>query len=156
MGFVCQMLFMLELTLNDFVQLLIEKQLTYIKEREDSWQLAKDCLDNSQNEFVQWFGVSTLEYVVQRRWEVLPLELKNGLRSYLFQFLANTPPDYRRFVLKQLCKLLVMIGKLDWPHLAPDFFENVMQFIHTPETRYDYKDFYSRLLRYQLTNTLKL
>ena len=61
----------------------------------------------------QWMGIGAGD----------KMEIRNAVNQYL---LANHTlvPTYIR---NKLVKLVVDIGRLDWPHFYPDFFPSILQ-----------------------------
>lgn len=46
------------------------------------------------------------------------------IRSTLYKFLLDHHKEFASFIRNKLVKLVVDIGRLDWPHFYPDFFAN--------------------------------
>jgi len=111
----------------------IERQLTEIKAREDNWQIAKLCLESSSNPLIIWFAISTYDYILRRRWNSLNTEIKQQIRSSLFEYLLNKQEHLPSYVVTPLANTIVNIGKLDWPHNYPNFFNDTLRAIQTPQ-----------------------
>jgi len=100
----------------------------------------RDCLyfmENSRNEYVAMFCLTTLEQVIQKRWFVMVAEDKNLLRKELHNMLVTKTKAFPPFIRKKLMKLIVDIAKVDWPHFYPDFFPQIMHLIQDQETSLD-------------------
>ena len=51
------------------------------------------------------------------------MEIRSTLNRYLLAHHTTVPS----FVRNKLVKLVVDIGRLDWPHFYPDFFSSILQ-----------------------------
>ncbi len=49
------------------------------------------------------------------------------IRSTLSQYLLSNHEQVPNFIRNKLVKLVVDIGRLDWPHFYPDFFTSILQ-----------------------------
>lgn len=52
---------------------------------------------------------------------------KSELRTRLHRFMITHHLKVPSFICNKLGKLVVDIGRLDWPHFYPDFFVNIHQ-----------------------------
>ena len=52
---------------------------------------------------------------------------KIEIRSNLSRYLLTNHEQVPGFVRNKLVKLVVDIGRLDWPHFYPDFFSSILQ-----------------------------
>lgn len=64
---------------------------------------------------------------MQRSWPRLMSDEKILIRRSVAAALLTAPSDMVAFVRNKLCKVLVDIGRFDWPHFYPDYFNNIFQ-----------------------------
>ncbi|OQR76792.1 exportin-6-B-like [Tropilaelaps mercedesae] len=135
----------------------IEEQLSNFSRQSDACQLCVAFLHQTQNGYVLMFCVNLVEGVVQRSWLRMMSDEKAQVRKNVSELLVRsvtgaspssvggaiggsqlpdgTFPTLPVFVRNKLCKLMVNIGRFDWPHFYPDFFNYIFQMIHNPPTR---------------------
>ena len=65
--------------------------------------------------------------LINRQWVGLPGEDKMEIRGTLNRFLLSHHETVATFIRNKLVKLVVDIGRLDWPHFYPDFFSSILQ-----------------------------
>lgn len=73
------------------------------------------------------FSLNVLEEVIGKRWVRMAADSKAEIRATVHRFLLSKHREVPTFVRNKLCKLVVDIGRLDWPHFFPDFFSNILQ-----------------------------
>jgi hypothetical protein len=115
----------------------IEQMLANFSSVETAW---RDCIyfmDNSRNDYVAMFCLTTLEQVIQKRWFAMLAEDKNVLRKQLHEMLVQKNRTFPPFIRKKIMKLIVDIAKVDWPHFYPDFFPQILQLIQDQEKTLD-------------------
>ena len=59
---------------------------------------------------------------------------KTQIRTTLASILLERNDALKYFVKNKLAKLLVDVGRHDWPHFYPDFMENIFSLIQSPST----------------------
>eukprot|EP01117_Protostelium_nocturnum_P019770 TRINITY_DN8658_c0_g1_i2.p2 TRINITY_DN8658_c0_g1~~TRINITY_DN8658_c0_g1_i2.p2 ORF type:complete len:1053 (-),score=306.94 TRINITY_DN8658_c0_g1_i2:3080-6208(-) len=91
-------------------------------------------LNNSTNPYLQWFAASVIERVILERWSITPASEKMFIREFLIEFSIKKQKEVAPFVLNKMVKLEVDIGKRDWPHDYPEFFDRVIGFIRSENT----------------------
>ena len=64
----------------------------------------------------------------------LDTETKTQIRTTLTSFLLERHAQLLYFVKNKLAKLIVDVGRHDWPHFYPDFMDNIFSLIQTPST----------------------
>ena len=64
----------------------------------------------------------------------LEVETKSSIRRTLASILLGRNSSLKYFVKNKLAKLLVDVGRHDWPHEYPDFMDNIFSLIQSPET----------------------
>ncbi|XP_059490018.1 exportin-6-A [Neocloeon triangulifer] len=111
----------------------IEQILLGFGSQRGSWGHCLNFLSRTSNQFVSMFCLTTIETVVNRQWQGLPWEervqLKVALNSYTLQNHKHLPP----FLRNKLVKLVVDIARHDWPHFYPEFFDTILQLIHSSD-----------------------
>ncbi|EEC15411.1 Exportin-6, putative, partial [Ixodes scapularis] len=112
----------------------IEGLLTNFGRQEGCWRQCLHFLVHSTNQYVMMFSLNVLEETIGKRWIRMPAESKAEIRTTLQRFLLAKHREVAAFLRNKLCKLVVDIGRLDWPHFFPDFFSNILQLCQTSET----------------------
>ena len=64
----------------------------------------------------------------------LDTETKTQIRTTLTSLLLERHAQLLYFVKNKLAKLIVDVGRHDWPHFYPDFMDNIFSLIQTPST----------------------
>ncbi|XP_065345250.1 exportin-6-A [Cloeon dipterum] len=109
----------------------IEQILLGFGSQRGSWSHCLNFLSRTTNQFVSMFCLTTIETVVNRQWQGLPweerVELKSALNAYTLQNHKQLPS----FLRNKLVKLVVDIARHDWPHFYPDFFDTILQLVHS-------------------------
>lgn len=65
--------------------------------------------------------------LVTQMWLSLNLSERAELRHFLIQHLLANHSSQVTFVRNKLVKVIVLIGRADWPHNYPEFFAHVQQ-----------------------------
>lgn len=112
----------------------IEELLDGFKNQPECWRHCLNFLSNTSNEFVMMYCLTVLEHVINKIWIRMPGPDKSELRSRLNRFMISHHLKVPSFICNKLGKLVVDIGRLDWPHFYPDFFMNIHQLAQAPET----------------------
>ena len=68
-----------------------------------------------------------LQGLVKKRWSGVPQMEKLEVRNVLSFYLMSNHQQLPAFVKNKLVKVLVDIGRQDWPHFYPDFFTNILE-----------------------------
>lgn len=68
-----------------------------------------------------------LQTLVTQMWVSLSLSEKAELRHFLMQHLITNHTSMLSFIRNKLVKVIVLIGRADWPHNYPEFFAQVQQ-----------------------------
>ncbi|KAK3247411.1 hypothetical protein CYMTET_43090, partial [Cymbomonas tetramitiformis] len=98
----------------------IEAQLLAIRNGPNVWSTCYQLLTASPDPYVQWFGAASLETAILRGWQQLPEPQRDDMRSSLLDLFMNRSGTMSQFVVTKIAKLLVDIGKFDWPHHFPE------------------------------------
>ncbi len=102
----------------------IEQQLESFKQMPSSWVHSLYFLKHSKNNYTLFYACSILENMLQTQWNNVEEGMRMHLREVVFTFLLERNPPH--FVITKLIKILVDIGKLDWPERYPDFLSHVL------------------------------
>lgn len=113
----------------------IEKMLESFLQQEEAWKECLFFLGKSSNPYVCMFSLTSLEKVIQRRWQSMVASDKAEIRTELNNFLCNSLTSSPPFIRNKLMKIIVDIAKTDWPHFYPDFFPQMLQLVHGQTTR---------------------
>lgn len=114
----------------------IEELLSNFSKQPESWKHCFSFLTRTSNEYVMMYCLSVLEHVINKQWIGLSGEDKGEIRLRLYRFLLTQYQKVPSFISNKLGKLIVDIGRLDWPHFYPDFFVNILQLAQSSETAF--------------------
>ena len=111
----------------------IENLLTQFTHQESSWSQALQFLESTQNVYVMMFSLTVVENNINRNWSSFGVgSLKEQVRKCLWKCVIDL--KYPFYVQNKIAKLLVDIGRIDWPHFYPDFFNDIFQLIQSKHT----------------------
>lgn len=102
--------------------------------QEGAWQQCVYFLTNSSNYFVHMYSFSIFETMVNQKWHGVAGQDKQQIRKFLHEFLASKSKDVPPFIRNKSIKVIVNIGRLDWPMFYPMFFSNIIQLIRNTDT----------------------
>uniref|UniRef100_A0A8C1RM75 Exportin 6 n=1 Tax=Cyprinus carpio TaxID=7962 RepID=A0A8C1RM75_CYPCA len=97
-----------------------------------SWRHCLYFLSNSRNEYVMMYSLTVFENLVNKMWVGVASEDKAELRSCLPKLLLSQHALLPFFIRNKLCKVIVDIGRQDWPMFYHDFFSNTLQLVQSP------------------------
>uniref|UniRef100_A0AAR2KIS4 Importin N-terminal domain-containing protein n=1 Tax=Pygocentrus nattereri TaxID=42514 RepID=A0AAR2KIS4_PYGNA len=97
-----------------------------------SWRHCLYFLSNSRNEYVMMYSLTVFENLVNKMWVGVASEDKAELRSCLPKLLLSQHTLLPFFIRNKLCKVIVDIGRQDWPMFYHDFFSNTLQLVQSP------------------------
>uniref|UniRef100_UPI00358DE5A0 exportin-6-like n=1 Tax=Myxine glutinosa TaxID=7769 RepID=UPI00358DE5A0 len=110
----------------------IEELLNNFAQQAGAWHHCFFFFSNTRNEYVMMYSLTVLENVVNRLWpgvnEREKVELRDALPKLLLSRQRSLPPSVRN----KLCKVIVDIGRQDWPAFYHDFFSNILQLTQHP------------------------
>ncbi|XP_076324683.1 LOW QUALITY PROTEIN: exportin-6-like [Tachypleus tridentatus] len=112
----------------------IEELLNNFSYQEGAWRHSLYFMSNTRNEYVIMYCLTMLEQLINKRWVGMLGQDKGEIRSTLYRFLLSHHSSVPPFIRNKLGKLVVDIGRLDWPHFYPDFFTNILQLTQSSET----------------------
>lgn len=113
----------------------IQDLLNSFGQQDESLNLCLKYLMATQNEYTIMYCLSVLENFILKKWSGLG-SMKLELRQFLYSYLLSHKHPVPNYVKNKTAKLIVDIGRLDWPHQYPDFPANIYQIIHGKETTY--------------------
>ncbi|XP_049873204.1 exportin-6-A [Pectinophora gossypiella] len=116
-------------TTSNFRKREIEGMLENFSSRRDSWKHCLLFLQKSQNQYVLMFTLTTLENIINRQWISLNDNERTEIRLTLWNELMAKHEVIPYFIRNKLASLMVSIARYDWPHLYPDFFDNIVELI---------------------------
>ncbi|TSK87535.1 Exportin-6 [Bagarius yarrelli] len=110
----------------------IEELLNSFAGQPGSWRHCLYFLSNSRNEYVMMYSLTVFENLVNKMWVGIASEDKAELRSCLPKLLLSQHALLPFFIRNKLCKVIVDIGRQDWPMFYHDFFSNTLQLVQSP------------------------
>lgn len=110
----------------------IEELLNSFAGQPGSWRHCLYFLSNSRNEYVMMYSLTVFENLVNKMWVGVASEDKVELRSCLPKLLLSQHALLPFFIRNKLCKVIVDIGRQDWPMFYHDFFSNTLQLVQSP------------------------
>ncbi|KAK2152122.1 hypothetical protein LSH36_339g04009 [Paralvinella palmiformis] len=112
----------------------IEELLNNFSQQRDAWKHCFYFMTHSHNQYVIMYSMNVLEKLINHQWVGLQAADKMEIRTALNTFLLNQHNSLESFLRNKLIKLVVDIGRLDWPHFYPDFFSSILQLVQQPDT----------------------
>lgn len=109
----------------------IENILETFSNRPDSWKHCLSFLKKSQNQYVLMFTLTTLENIINKQWMELSNMDKTEIRLTLWNELVAKHEVMIYFIRNKLAALMVSIARHDWPHLYPEFFDNIVELVES-------------------------
>ncbi|KTG37170.1 hypothetical protein cypCar_00029498 [Cyprinus carpio] len=110
----------------------IEELLNSFAGQPGSWRHCLYFLSNSRNEYVMMYSLTVFENLVNKMWVGVASGDKAELRSCLPKLLLSQHALLPFFIRNKLCKVIVDIGRQDWPMFYHDFFSNTLQLVQSP------------------------
>ncbi|KAM6962761.1 exportin-6 [Aplochiton taeniatus] len=110
----------------------IEELLNNFAQQTGAWRLCLFFLSNTSNEYVMMYSLTVFENLVNKMWLGVASQDKMEIRSCLPKLLLAQYKAMPYFVRNKLCKVIVDIGRQDWPMFYHDFFTNTVQLIQSP------------------------
>ncbi|KAK9063110.1 hypothetical protein SSX86_016980 [Deinandra increscens subsp. villosa] len=105
----------------------------------DMWLQVVHILSNTQSLNTKFFALQVLEGVVKYRWNVLPVEQRDGMKNYISDVivkLSSNEVSFRqeRLYVNKLNIILVQILKHEWPARWRSFIPDLVTAAKTSET----------------------
>ncbi|XP_048407891.2 exportin-6 isoform X2 [Stegostoma tigrinum] len=112
----------------------IEELLNNFAQQIGAWQHCIYFLSNTRNEYVMMYSLTVFENLINKMWLGVPSQDKMEIRSCLPKLLLAHHKTMPYFIRNKLCKVIVDIGRQDWPMFYHDFFTSTLQLIQAPST----------------------
>nr|XP_043615011.1 protein EXPORTIN 1A [Erigeron canadensis] len=105
----------------------------------DMWLQVVHILSNTQNLNTKFFALQVLEGVIKYRWNVLPVEQRDGMKNYISDVIVKLSSNEGSFRLERLYVnklniILVQILKHEWPAKWRSFIPDLVTAAKTSET----------------------
>ncbi|CAG5897647.1 unnamed protein product [Menidia menidia] len=110
----------------------IEELLNNFAQQAGAWRHCLFFLSNTRNEYVMMYSLTVFENLVNKMWIGVASQDKMEIRNCLPKLLLAQHKSVPYFIRNKLCKVIVDIGRQDWPMFYHDFFTNTLQLIQTP------------------------
>ncbi|XP_076821839.1 exportin-6-like [Clavelina lepadiformis] len=104
----------------------IEEQLTRFGNQTGAWKHCLHILTHTRNEYVLMYCLSVLENLVNKMWVGCDPNCKAAIRTNLNQILLHHHKELPMFISHKLVKVIVDIGRVDWPMFYPTFFTSLL------------------------------
>ncbi|XP_044928437.1 exportin-6 isoform X1 [Mustela putorius furo] len=112
----------------------IEELLDNFAQQLGAWRLCLYFLSSTRNDYVMMYSLTVFENLINKMWLGVPSQDKMEIRSCLPKLLLAHHKTLPYFIRNKLCKVIVDIGRQDWPMFYHDFFTNILQLIQSPVT----------------------
>ncbi|CAL1589077.1 unnamed protein product [Knipowitschia caucasica] len=110
----------------------IEELLNNFAQQTGAWRHCLFFLSHTRNEYVMMYSLTVFENLVNRMWIGVASQDKMEIRSCLPKLLLAQHKNVPYFIRNKLCKVIVDIGRQDWPMFYHDFFTSTLQLIQSP------------------------
>ncbi|XP_061159226.1 exportin-6 [Syngnathus typhle] len=110
----------------------IEELLNNFAQQTGAWRHCLFFLSNTRNEYVMMYSLTVFENLVNKMWMGVASQDKMEIRSCLPKLLLEHHKSVPYFIRNKLSKVIVDIGRQDWPMFYHDFFTNTLQLIQSP------------------------
>ncbi|XP_076408149.1 exportin-6 isoform X2 [Peromyscus maniculatus bairdii] len=112
----------------------IEELLNNFAQQVGAWRFCLFFLSSTRNDYVMMYSLTVFENLINKMWLGVPSQDKMEIRSCLPKLLLAHHKTLPYFIRNKLCKVIVDIGRQDWPMFYHDFFTNILQLIQSPVT----------------------
>ncbi|XP_068003432.1 exportin-6 isoform X3 [Melanerpes formicivorus] len=112
----------------------IEELLNNFAQQIGAWRFCLYFLSSTRNDYVMMYSLTVFENLINKMWLGVPSQDKMEIRSCLPKLLLAQHKTLPYFIRNKLCKVIVDIGRQDWPMFYHDFFTNILQLIQSPAT----------------------
>ncbi|KAJ8284173.1 hypothetical protein COCON_G00030230 [Conger conger] len=110
----------------------IEELLNNFAQQTGAWRYCLYFLSNTHNEYIMMYSLTVFENLINKMWLGVSSQDKIEIRCCLPKLLLSQHKTLPYFIRNKLCKVIVDIGKQDWPVYYQDFFTNILQLIQSP------------------------
>ncbi|EKX40787.1 hypothetical protein GUITHDRAFT_113055 [Guillardia theta CCMP2712] len=108
-----------------------ENFLVNVRKAENSLQLARQVLESSQRDSACFQAACMLKEGVLRDWSKLTADDRREMKSYVLQYVIQKKLSMKHFVRHQLLQAVAIMVKRGWFEEAPEYFNEMMTYVHT-------------------------
>ncbi|KAL5473099.1 hypothetical protein EMCRGX_G027544 [Ephydatia muelleri] len=112
----------------------INKILESFGRQQGVWKYCTYFLQQSANPHVLMYSLNVLESTVMRLWPSLDSGDKGDLRCFLMDHLLLHYASLPAYLSNKFIKIIVLVGRVAWPHEYPEFFDQMMQLCRSLST----------------------
>ncbi|XP_031571842.1 exportin-6-like [Actinia tenebrosa] len=112
----------------------IEQVLHNFGQQSGAWHHCVYFMGHSSNHYVLMYAISVFENLINKQWLGIQSSDKTEIRNFLNQYLLTHHKALPSFVRNKLVKVIVDVGRIDWPHFYYNFFTNIIELIQQPST----------------------
>ncbi|XP_029431964.1 exportin-6 isoform X3 [Rhinatrema bivittatum] len=112
----------------------IEELLNNFAQQIGAWRFCLYFLSSTRNDYVMMYSLTVFENLINKMWLGVPSPDKMEIRNCLPKLLLAHHKTLPYFIRNKLCKVIVDIGRQDWPMFYHDFFTNILQLIQSSAT----------------------
>lgn len=112
----------------------IEQVLQNFSQQSGAWHHCIYFMNNCSNQYVLMYAVSVFENLINKQWIGAQAGDKAEVRQFLNEYLLSHHKKLPTHIRNKLVKVIVDIGRVDWPHFYPNFFSNIIELLQQPST----------------------
>lgn len=112
----------------------INKILESFGRQQEVWKYCTYFLQQSVNPHVLMYSLNVLENTVTRLWPSLDSGEKGDLKCFLMDHLLLHYASLPAYLSNKFIKIIVLVGRVAWPHEYPEFFDQMMQLCRSTST----------------------
>eukprot|EP00899_Mesostigma_viride_P028462 jgi/Mesvir1/8800/Mv02704-RA.1 len=116
-----------------------ESVLRQLQEHPDAWTKVDGIIEKSTSVNTKYFALQILENLVKYRWNMLPMEQRDGIKNYVSNLIIKISTDEATFrsehtFLNKLNVILVQVLKHEWPGRWQSFIPDLVNASRSSET----------------------
>ena len=112
----------------------IEAQLKNLLDGPTKWKFWIDSIALTQNQYLIMYCLNLLNDLISNFWTSwTSVDQKNYIKDRLASYLTQKNTAFPSFIMVKIVKLVVDIGRNDWPHFYPNFFSNIEDLVDNPQ-----------------------
>lgn len=105
--------------------------LMQLREHPEAWTRVDAIIEGSNNENTKFYALQILQDTIQFRWGILPVEQREGVRTYIVDKIIALSADEEtlareRLFVSKLNLILVQVLKHEWPHKWASFIPDLV------------------------------
>lgn len=112
----------------------IEQVLQNFSQQSGAWHHCVYFMNNCSNQYVLMYAVSVFENLINKQWIGTQAGDKAEVRHFLNDYLLSYHKKLPSYIRNKLIKVIVDIGRVDWPHFYPNFFSSIIELLQQPST----------------------